>query len=108
MTHRERVLATLEHREGDRWIIRSGAGRIIAQMPAGALHFEQTYDPLAEGVPDHRMIGEAMAECMWGAVRTAAAFFLLLLPLSVSALGGGAEVIVYISPSGSDGGRWDA
>jgi hypothetical protein len=105
MTHRERVLAALEHREGDRWIIRSDAGRIIAQMPAGALHFEQTYDPFAEGVPDHRRIGEAMAECMWGAVRTAAAFFLLLLPFPVFALSGGGDVIMYVSPSGSDGDR---
>jgi uroporphyrinogen decarboxylase len=55
-------------REGTRWIIRSGSGRVVAQMPAGALYFEQTYYPFAEGVPDHRRIGEAFRECMWGVV----------------------------------------
>jgi hypothetical protein len=46
-----------------------------------------------------------MAECIWGAVRTAAAFFLLLLPFPVFALSGAGDVIMYVSPSGSDGDR---
>jgi uroporphyrinogen decarboxylase len=55
-------------RDGKRWIIRSASGRIIAQMPDGALYFEQTYYPFAQGVPDHRRIAEAFKEGMWGAI----------------------------------------
>ncbi|HEX9007398.1 MAG TPA: methyltransferase, partial [Bacteroidota bacterium] len=36
-------------RDGGRWIIRSAGGRVLAQMPEGALYFEQTYHPFAEG-----------------------------------------------------------
>ncbi len=55
-------------RDGARWIIRSDTGRVVAQMPDGALYFEQTYYPFAQGVPDHRKIAEAFRECMWGAM----------------------------------------
>jgi len=55
-------------REGKRWVIRSRSGRVVAQMPDGALYFEQTFYPFADGKPDHRHIGEAFAECMWGAI----------------------------------------
>ena len=53
-------------RDGRRWVIRSATGRVIAQMPDGALYFEQTYYPFADGKPDHRRIEEAFGECMWG------------------------------------------
>ncbi|HTY59029.1 MAG TPA: uroporphyrinogen decarboxylase family protein [Bacteroidota bacterium] len=53
-------------RDGARWIVRSATGRAIAQMPDGALYFEQTHYPFAAGKPDHRKIAEAFGECMWG------------------------------------------
>lgn len=54
-------------RDGDRWVIRSASGRIIAAMPDGAWYFEQTHWPFLDGDdPDH--LPEAMAECMWTAI----------------------------------------
>ena len=35
------------------WVMRSRTGRVIAQMPDGALYFESTYFPFAEGEADH-------------------------------------------------------
>jgi len=55
-------------RDGNRWVIRSETGRVIAQMPDGALYFEQTYYPFADGEPDHRKIAEALDEGMWTAI----------------------------------------
>jgi uroporphyrinogen decarboxylase len=55
-------------RDGDRWILRGANGRVIAQMPDGALYFEQTYYPFCEGEPDHSKIEEAYGESMWTAV----------------------------------------
>ncbi|HEX9007585.1 MAG TPA: uroporphyrinogen decarboxylase family protein, partial [Bacteroidota bacterium] len=52
-------------RDGKRWIIRSASGRVLAQMPEGALYFEQTYHPFAEGEADPTRIREAQQECMW-------------------------------------------
>ena len=57
-------------REAGRWVVRSAQGRVIAQMPDGALYFEQTYYPFAEGTADHTRIAEALAECMWGAIKS--------------------------------------
>jgi uroporphyrinogen decarboxylase len=51
-----------------RWIVRSKSGRIIAQMPDGALYFEQTYHPLAEGPDGEQAIDAAFDECMWTAI----------------------------------------
>jgi uroporphyrinogen decarboxylase len=51
-----------------RWVITSESGKVIAQMPDGALYFEQTYYPFHDETPDHSRIGEALSECMWGAV----------------------------------------
>ena len=53
---------------GKRWVIRSESGQVIAQMPDGALYFEQTYYPFHDGTPDHTRIGEALSACMWGAI----------------------------------------
>ena len=47
------------------WVIRSTTGRVIAQMPDGALYFESTYFPFAEGDADHGRLEEVMSECMW-------------------------------------------
>lgn len=55
-------------RDGARWILRSKSGRVIAQMPDGALYFEQTFYPFADGTPDHKRILEALDESMWTSV----------------------------------------
>ncbi len=57
-------------RDGARWVIRSpNTGRIVAEMPDGALYFEQTYYPFAEQNDlDH--IPEAFVESMWTSVRS--------------------------------------
>jgi len=49
----------------NRWVIRSKSGRVIAHMPDGALYFEQTYWPFAEGAPDLNAIPAAFEESMW-------------------------------------------
>ncbi|HQL93908.1 MAG TPA: uroporphyrinogen decarboxylase family protein [Candidatus Hydrogenedentes bacterium] len=54
-------------RDGDRWVIRSASGRIIAAMPDGAWYFEQTHWPFLDG-DDPDYLPEAMAECMWTAI----------------------------------------
>ena len=59
----------LPERDGSRWLIRSSkTGRVIAQMPDGALYFEQTYWPFAEETPDHDRIGDVLTESMWTAI----------------------------------------
>ena len=59
----------LPERDGDRWVIRSRrTGRVIAQMPDGALYFEQTYWPYAEGEPDLSDMPESWSESMWAVI----------------------------------------
>lgn len=59
----------LPEREKDRWIIRSSeTERIIAHMPDGALYFEQSYWPFAEGEPDFDTMPGVWSESMWAAV----------------------------------------
>ena len=57
----------LPERDGNRWVIRSSSGRVIAAMPDGSLYFEQTHYPFVEkdNIAD---IPGAMAESMWCAV----------------------------------------
>ncbi|MHC4743174.1 MAG: uroporphyrinogen decarboxylase family protein [Planctomycetota bacterium] len=55
-------------RDGNRWVIRSDEGRVLAQMPDGTLYFEQTYYPLLEGNDDPETIAETMGDCMWTAI----------------------------------------
>ncbi len=55
-------------RQKGKWVLRSASGRIVAQMPDGALYFEQAYYPFAEGTRDHTRLPDAFRECMWGAV----------------------------------------
>ncbi|MDZ7265473.1 MAG: methyltransferase [candidate division KSB1 bacterium] len=57
----------LPERETNRWVLRSTDGRIIAQMPDGALYFEQTYFPFYEK-DDLDAIPSAMAQGMWTAI----------------------------------------
>ena len=52
-------------RDGARWILRSRSGRIFAQMPDGALYFEQIYYPFADGTPDHSRLDQAFDDAMW-------------------------------------------
>ncbi len=52
-------------RDGSRWILRSPSGRILAQMPDGALYFEQTYYTFMEGEENFDDLGTAFAESMW-------------------------------------------
>ena len=59
---------TTPERDGSRWVLRSPNGRAIAQMPDGALYFEQCYYPFLEGPADHSRIAEALDECMWAAI----------------------------------------
>jgi uroporphyrinogen decarboxylase len=62
------VWATPERQEG-RWVLRSESGRVVGQMPDGAIYFEQTYWPYLEE-DDLDRLPEAMADCMWIALRT--------------------------------------
>ena len=55
-------------RDGNRWVIRSGDGRVLAQMPDGTLYFEQTYYPLLDGNDDPQTIAETLDNCMWTAI----------------------------------------
>ena len=54
----------LPQKEDGKWVFRSRSGRVIAQMPEGALYFEQTYFPFADEAGP-RTIPEALAESMW-------------------------------------------
>jgi len=55
-------------RDGARWVIRSRAGRVLAQMPDGTLYFEQTHYPFLDGDDNPEAIRGALEECMWTAV----------------------------------------
>ena len=57
----------LPEREDGRWVLRSGSGRILAQMPDGALYFEQTYWPFLES-DDLDALPKALTENMWCAI----------------------------------------
>ena len=58
---------SVPEREPKRWVIRSSSGRVIAQMPDGALYFEQTYYPFFEKA-NLEAIAQAQAESMWTAI----------------------------------------
>lgn len=55
-------------RDKGRWVIRSNTGKVLAQMPDGALYFEQTHFPFLERADDLKTIGQAFEECMWTGV----------------------------------------
>jgi uroporphyrinogen decarboxylase len=54
----------LPERDENRWILRSPSGRILAQMPDGALYFEQCYWPYLE-TDDLDQLEVALTENMW-------------------------------------------
>jgi uroporphyrinogen decarboxylase len=57
-------------REGARWVLRSPrTGRVIAEMPDGALYFEQTHYPFAEQ-DDLDAIADVLTESMWTCLRS--------------------------------------
>jgi uroporphyrinogen decarboxylase len=60
--------ATPERQDG-RWVLKSQSGRVVGQMPDGAIYFEQTYWPFYEH-DDLDRLDEAMDNCMWIAMRT--------------------------------------
>ena len=62
------VWATPEREDG-RWVLKSASGQVVGKMPDGAIYFEQTYWPFFEK-DDLDRIPEAMADCMWVAMRT--------------------------------------
>jgi uroporphyrinogen decarboxylase len=59
----------LPERDGGRWILRAPSGRILAQMPDGALYFEQCHWPYLEA-DDLDRLDEALAENMWCSVQS--------------------------------------
>ena len=61
---------SLPERETYRWVIRSKTGRVIAQMPDGALYFEQTHYPYYDIPSDFDHIEEAMDQAVWTAIAT--------------------------------------
>jgi uroporphyrinogen decarboxylase len=56
-------------RQVGRWVLRSARGRVLAQMPDGAIYFEQTYWPYLED-DDLDRLPEALEENMWCAVQS--------------------------------------
>jgi uroporphyrinogen decarboxylase len=54
-------------RDAGRWVIRAESGQVVAEMPDGALYFEQAYYPFAEN-DDFDRIPEALSESMWTGV----------------------------------------
>ena len=56
-------------REPGRWVLKSDSGRVVGQMPDGAIYFEQTYWPYLEN-DDLDRLPEALSDCMWVAMRT--------------------------------------
>lgn len=57
----------LPDRGDGEWVLRSLSGRVLARMPDGAVFFDQTHWPFAEG-EDLDRIPEAFAESMWTAI----------------------------------------
>jgi uroporphyrinogen decarboxylase len=50
---------------GSAWVYRAPGGRVMAQMPDGALHFDQTYWPFWDGEEDLSRIQDLYPEHMW-------------------------------------------
>lgn len=55
----------LPEARGREWVLRAPAGRIIARMPEGSLHFDQVYWPFLDGEEDLSRIEELYPEHMW-------------------------------------------
>jgi uroporphyrinogen decarboxylase len=55
----------LPERRGAEWIYRAPAGHVMARMPEGSLHFDQTWWPFLDGAEDLARIKELYPEHMW-------------------------------------------
>jgi uroporphyrinogen decarboxylase len=58
----------LPERQGAEWVLRAPAGHVMARMPEGSLHFDQTWWPFLDGEEDLSRIEELYAEHMWTGV----------------------------------------
>ena len=52
-------------RSGAEWVYRSPGGKVMARMPEGSLHFDQTWWPFLDGEEDLSRIAELYPEHMW-------------------------------------------
>jgi len=52
-------------RSGNEWIYRAPAGHVMARMPEGSLHFDQTHWPFLDGEEDLSRIAELYSQHMW-------------------------------------------
>jgi len=55
-------------REQNRWVLLSKSGKVIGQMPDGALYFEQTFYPFHSRPENLSALQEAFDESMWMSV----------------------------------------
>lgn len=55
-------------RDGADWILRAPKGHVMARMPEGSLHFDQTWWPFLDGGEDLDRIEELYPEHMWTGV----------------------------------------
>ncbi len=52
-------------RAGGEWVYRNSGGTVMARMPEGSLHFDQTWWPFLDGEEDLSRIAELYPEHMW-------------------------------------------
>jgi uroporphyrinogen decarboxylase len=52
-------------RSGDEWVFRAPSGHMMARMPVGSQHFDQTWFPFLDGEEDLARIQELYPEHMW-------------------------------------------
>ena len=52
-------------RAGAEWVYRNSGGTVMARMPEGSLHFDQTWWPFLDGEEDLSRIAELYPEHMW-------------------------------------------
>jgi uroporphyrinogen decarboxylase len=57
-------------REGDRWVMRAPDGRVVFQMPAGVLYFEQEWYPFAEGDDSPEALQAILQSGAWSSLAT--------------------------------------
>lgn len=55
----------MPERRGEEWIYRAPAGHVMARMPEGSVHFDQTWWPFVDGPEDLDRIEELYAQHMW-------------------------------------------
>jgi uroporphyrinogen decarboxylase len=58
----------LPERAAAGWVFRSPAGHVMARMPVGAVHFDQTWWPFLDGPEDLSRIEELFPHHMWTAI----------------------------------------